>query len=175
MARECSFHTVCLIMHILNELTFKGGRLPPPLLCADLPMCPNPPHRRCNWRFLGIFASPQDAMDTYEAGRYVFFGLSSDATLCRRSHSLWKDDAMEIRTIHLTRQEVERAALELGAMLRTVQQWRYRGVPARWQLKQRRTSSVSGKSRWQRVPKHAASPSDLARTRANGDRARRKL
>jgi hypothetical protein len=39
------------------------------------------------------------------------------------------------RTIHLTRQEVERAALELGAKLRTVQQWRYRGVPARWQLK----------------------------------------
>ncbi len=39
----------------------------------------------------------------------------------------------------------------------------------------RRTSSVTGKSQWQRVPKHAASPSDLARTRANGDRARRKL
>jgi hypothetical protein len=42
---------------------------------------------------------------------------------------------MEIPTIHLTRQEVERAALELGAKLRTIQQWRYRGVPARWRLK----------------------------------------
>ena len=42
---------------------------------------------------------------------------------------------MEIPTIHLTRQEVERAALELGAKFRTIQQWRYRGVPARWQLK----------------------------------------
>jgi hypothetical protein len=38
-------------------------------------------------------------------------------------------------TIRLTRQEVERAALDLGAKFRTVQQWRYRGVPARWQLK----------------------------------------
>jgi hypothetical protein len=35
----------------------------------------------------------------------------------------------------LTRQAVERAALSLGARFRTVQQWRYRGVPARWQLK----------------------------------------
>ena len=35
----------------------------------------------------------------------------------------------------LTRQEVERAALELGARFRTIQQWRYRGVPARWQLR----------------------------------------
>ena len=42
---------------------------------------------------------------------------------------------MEIPTIHLTRQEVERAAIDLGAKIRTVQQWRYRGVPARWQLK----------------------------------------
>jgi hypothetical protein len=38
-------------------------------------------------------------------------------------------------TIRLTRQELERAALDLGAKFRTVQQWRYRGVPARWQLK----------------------------------------
>jgi hypothetical protein len=30
---------------------------------------------------------------------------------------------------------MERAALELGARFRTVQQWRYRGVPAHWQLK----------------------------------------
>jgi hypothetical protein len=37
-------------------------------------------------------------------------------------------------TIRLTRQEVERAALSLGAKFRTVQQWRFRGVPARWQL-----------------------------------------
>ncbi len=42
---------------------------------------------------------------------------------------------MEIPTIHLTRQEVERAAIDLGAKFRTVQQWRYRGVPTRWQLK----------------------------------------
>jgi hypothetical protein len=42
---------------------------------------------------------------------------------------------MEIPRIHLTRQEVEHAALELGAKLRTIQQWRYRGVPARWRLK----------------------------------------
>jgi hypothetical protein len=42
---------------------------------------------------------------------------------------------MEIPTIHLTRQEVERAALELGAKFRTVQQWRYRGVPLHMQLK----------------------------------------
>jgi hypothetical protein len=38
-------------------------------------------------------------------------------------------------TIRLTRQEMERAALDLGARLRTVQQWRYRGVPACWQLR----------------------------------------
>jgi hypothetical protein len=35
----------------------------------------------------------------------------------------------------LTRQEIDRAAIDLGAKFRTVQQWRYRGVPARWQLK----------------------------------------
>ena len=39
------------------------------------------------------------------------------------------------RLSRLTRQEMERAALDLGAKFRTVQQWRYRGVPARWQLK----------------------------------------
>jgi hypothetical protein len=39
------------------------------------------------------------------------------------------------RTKRLTRQEMERAAIELGAKSRTVQQWRYRGVPSRWQLK----------------------------------------
>jgi hypothetical protein len=37
-------------------------------------------------------------------------------------------------TIRLTRQEVERAALDLGAKFRTIQQWRSRGVPVRWQL-----------------------------------------
>ena len=42
---------------------------------------------------------------------------------------------MEIPTIHLNRQEVERAAIDLGAKLRTVQQWRYRGVPLHMQLK----------------------------------------
>jgi hypothetical protein len=30
---------------------------------------------------------------------------------------------------------MERTAIELGAKLRTVQQWRYRGVPSKWQLK----------------------------------------
>jgi hypothetical protein len=38
-------------------------------------------------------------------------------------------------TIRLTRQELERAALKLGARFRTIEQWRYRGVPARWQLR----------------------------------------
>ena len=38
-------------------------------------------------------------------------------------------------TIRQTRQEMERAALDLGAKFRTVQQWRSRGIPARWQLK----------------------------------------
>jgi hypothetical protein len=38
-------------------------------------------------------------------------------------------------TKRLTRQEVEREALSLGAKFRTIQQWRYRGVPDRWQLK----------------------------------------
>ena len=38
-------------------------------------------------------------------------------------------------TKRLTRQEMERAALELGAKFRTVQQWRYRGVPLHMQLK----------------------------------------
>jgi DNA-binding transcriptional regulator YiaG len=39
------------------------------------------------------------------------------------------------RTKRLTRQEMERTAIELGAKLRTVQQWRYRGIPSGWQLK----------------------------------------
>ena len=37
--------------------------------------------------------------------------------------------------IHLTRQEVEHAALELGAKFQTIRQWRYRNIPTRWQLK----------------------------------------
>jgi hypothetical protein len=53
----------------------------PPLSCADLPTCPNPRDRRCNRRFLDIFASPQDAVDAYEADRYFlgncFAGLAS--------------------------------------------------------------------------------------------------
>ena len=39
------------------------------------------------------------------------------------------------RSKRLTRQEMERTAIELGAKLRTVQQWRYRGIPSGWQLK----------------------------------------
>jgi hypothetical protein len=35
----------------------------------------------------------------------------------------------------LTRQEIERAAIDLGARFRTIQQWRYRGIPQRWQLR----------------------------------------
>jgi hypothetical protein len=38
-------------------------------------------------------------------------------------------------TKQLTRQEVERVAIDLGAKFRTVQQWRYRGIPQRWQLR----------------------------------------
>jgi hypothetical protein len=38
-------------------------------------------------------------------------------------------------TIQITRQEIERAAFDLGARFQTVRQWRYRGVPQRWQLK----------------------------------------
>jgi hypothetical protein len=38
-------------------------------------------------------------------------------------------------TIQITRQEMERAAIALGARFQTVRQWRYRGVPQRWQLK----------------------------------------
>jgi hypothetical protein len=38
-------------------------------------------------------------------------------------------------TIHLTRQEMERAALDLGAQFQTIRQWRYRNIPTRWQLK----------------------------------------
>jgi hypothetical protein len=53
----------------------------PPLLCADLRRCSNPSDRRCNWRFLGIFASPQDAIDAYKADPHFlgnrFAGLAS--------------------------------------------------------------------------------------------------
>ena len=38
-------------------------------------------------------------------------------------------------TIPLTRQEMERAALDLGAKFQTIRQWRYRNIPTRWQLK----------------------------------------
>ena len=38
-------------------------------------------------------------------------------------------------TIRLTRQEMERAALDLGAKFPTIRQWRYRNIPTRWQLK----------------------------------------
>ena len=38
-------------------------------------------------------------------------------------------------TIRLTRQEMERAALDLGAKFQTIRQWRYRTIPTRWQLK----------------------------------------
>ena len=37
-------------------------------------------------------------------------------------------------TIRLTRQEIERAALDLGANFSTVRQWRYRGISMRWQI-----------------------------------------
>ena len=37
--------------------------------------------------------------------------------------------------IRLTRQEMERAALDLGAQFPTIRQWRYRNIPTRWQLK----------------------------------------
>ena len=38
-------------------------------------------------------------------------------------------------TIRLTRQEMERAVLDLGVKFATVRQWRYRGVPTRWQIR----------------------------------------
>jgi hypothetical protein len=38
-------------------------------------------------------------------------------------------------TIRLTRQEMERTALDLGAKFQTIRQWRYRNIPTRWQLK----------------------------------------
>ena len=38
-------------------------------------------------------------------------------------------------TIRLTRQEIERAALDLGANFSTVRQWRYRGISMRWQIR----------------------------------------
>jgi hypothetical protein len=38
-------------------------------------------------------------------------------------------------TIRLTRQEMERAALDLGAKFQTIRQWRYRNIPTRWQLR----------------------------------------
>jgi hypothetical protein len=37
-------------------------------------------------------------------------------------------------TIRLTRHEMERAVLDLGVKFATVRQWRYRGVPTRWQI-----------------------------------------
>jgi hypothetical protein len=36
-------------------------------VCADLRTRPSRPGRRCNGRFLGIFASPQDAEDAADA------------------------------------------------------------------------------------------------------------
>jgi hypothetical protein len=39
----------------------------PSLLCFDLWSSPNPRDRRCNWRFLGFFASAQDAEDASDA------------------------------------------------------------------------------------------------------------
>jgi hypothetical protein len=38
-------------------------------------------------------------------------------------------------TIRLTRQEMERAALGLGAKFQTIRQWRYRNISTRWQMK----------------------------------------
>jgi hypothetical protein len=38
-------------------------------------------------------------------------------------------------TMRLTRQEMERAALDLGAKFQTIRQWRYRNIPTRRQLK----------------------------------------
>ena len=38
-----------------------------PFVFGDLRTCPNPRDRRCHWRYLGIFASPQDAEDTSDA------------------------------------------------------------------------------------------------------------
>ena len=37
------------------------------MLCADLPTCAGPGDRRCNRRFLRIFASSQDAEDAADA------------------------------------------------------------------------------------------------------------
>jgi hypothetical protein len=37
-------------------------------------------------------------------------------------------------TIRLTRQEMERTALDLGAKFQTIRQWRYRNIPTHWQL-----------------------------------------
>ena len=38
-------------------------------------------------------------------------------------------------TIRLTRQEMERGALDLGAQFQTIRQWRYRNIPTRWQIR----------------------------------------
>ncbi len=38
-------------------------------------------------------------------------------------------------TLRLTRQEMERAALDLGAKFQTIRQWRYRNIPTRWQIR----------------------------------------
>ena len=38
-------------------------------------------------------------------------------------------------TIRFTRQEMERAALDLGAKFSTIRQWRYRGILTRWQIR----------------------------------------
>ena len=38
-------------------------------------------------------------------------------------------------TMRLTRQEMERAAIDLGAKFSTVRQWRYRGISMRWQIR----------------------------------------
>ncbi len=58
-----------------------------PLLCADLRPCLNPRDRRCDWRFLGIFSSPQDA----ENSSAWIDGFTSTATpclSCSRPHGL---------------------------------------------------------------------------------------
>ena len=68
-ARRDGDHANATLGVLVAALRLPFGRdWPPPLLCADLWMCPSPRDRRRHWRLLGIFASPQDAEDASDAG-----------------------------------------------------------------------------------------------------------
>jgi hypothetical protein len=86
----------------------------PSLLCFDLWSSPNPRDRRCNWRFLGIFASAQA-----EEIRFPIPALSAARTWPYREirngvEWLWHDAAMHKARVFLG---LERKLLDLSLVI----------------------------------------------------------